>query len=304
MKLTDGLFHRLFNEIGAEYPELQKEHLIVDIGTARVAAAPERFDVIVLPNLYGDILSDVAAEVAGSVGMAGSANIGEQGAMFEAIHGSAPDIAGKGVANPSGLLGAAILLLRHIDQGEVARRIQNAWLCVLEDGLHTGDIATTQHTVRRVGTSEFATAVVERLGQVPRNLPQAPQGDARLPKIPLTFAPRPRARKELLGVDVFFHWDEEKRNPNTLAEKILPLADDRLPLRMITNRGVKVWPEGFSETFCTDHWRARFQAAAPVQHQQILLLLHRLAEAGLDFVKTEHLYSFDGVPGFSLGQGQ
>jgi isocitrate dehydrogenase len=304
MKLTDGLFHRLFDEIGAEYPELQKEHLIVDIGTARVAAAPEHFDVIVLPNLYGDILSDVAAEVAGSVGMASSANIGEHGAMFEAIHGSAPDIAGKGIANPSGLLGAAVMLLRHIDQGEVASRIQDAWLSTLEDGIHTVDIATPQHTICRVGTADFATAVIERLGQVPRRLPRAPQGDARLPAVPASLPPRPRARKELLGVDVFFHWDEEGRKPDALAGRLQQLTEASLPLRMITNRGVKVWPEGFSETFCTDHWRARYQAAEPIRSQQVVALLHRLAEAGLDFVKTEHLYRFDGEPGFSLGQGQ
>lgn len=104
MKITDGLFHQIFNEIGAEYPELHKEHMIVDIGAARLAEMPERFDVILAPNLYGDILSDIAAEVAGSVGLAGSANVGDDCAMFEAVHGSAPDIAGKGIANPSGLL--------------------------------------------------------------------------------------------------------------------------------------------------------------------------------------------------------
>ncbi|MCU0657362.1 MAG: NADP-dependent isocitrate dehydrogenase [Polyangiaceae bacterium] len=304
MKMTDGLFHRLFDEIGAEYPELEKEHLIVDIGTARVASAPERFDVIVLPNLYGDILSDVAAEVAGSVGMAGSANIGEQGAMFEAIHGSAPDIAGKGIANPSGLLTAATMLLRHIGQGEVAGRIQDAWLCALEDGIHTGDIATTQHTLQRVGTEGFADAIIARLGKTPRRLVRAPQGEARLPPAPARATPRPRARKELIGVDVFFHWDEQGRSPDALAARLQPLADPKLPMQMITNRGVKVWPEGIPETFCTDHWRVRFQGSEPIASAQIVDLLRRLAEAGLDFIKTEHLYLFDGKPGFSLGQGQ
>jgi isocitrate dehydrogenase len=304
MKLTDGLFHRIFDEVGAEYPQIEKEHLIVDIGTARVAVAPERFDVLVLPNLYGDILSDVAAEVAGSVGMAGSANIGEHGAMFEAIHGSAPDIAGKGIANPSGLLNAATMLLRHIGQGDVAARIQDAWLCTLEDGIHTGDIATPQHTLERVGTEAFADAIIARLGKAPRRLVRAPQGEANLPPVPHRATPRPRARKELIGVDVFFHWDEQGRSPRELAARLQPLADARLPMLMITNRGVKVWPDGLPETFCADHWRVRFQAKEPITAAQVLGLLQRVAEAGLDFIKTEHLYLFDGKPGFSLGQGQ
>jgi isocitrate dehydrogenase len=120
MKLTDGLFHRVFDEVAAEYPEIRAEHMIVDIGAARLADTPERFDVIVTPNLYGDILSDVAAQLAGSVGLAGSSNIGDGVAMFEAIHGSAPDIAGKGLANPSGLLHAATSMLIHI--GRAGRR--------------------------------------------------------------------------------------------------------------------------------------------------------------------------------------
>ncbi|MDH4064657.1 MAG: NADP-dependent isocitrate dehydrogenase, partial [Acidobacteriota bacterium] len=137
MKMTDGLFHRIFREVAVEYPEIAHEHLIIDIGTARLAVRPEAFDVVVLPNLYGDILSDVAAEIAGSVGMAGSANIGAHVAMFEAIHGSAPDIAGQDVANPSGLLLAAVQMLVHIGQTDVASRIHNAWLRTIEDGIHT-----------------------------------------------------------------------------------------------------------------------------------------------------------------------
>src|SRR5690606_27708250 len=170
MKLTDGLFYRVFEEIGAGYPEIEKERMIVDIGAARLATRPERFDVIVMPNLYGDILSDIAAEVAGSVGLAGSANIGTSAAMFEAIHGSAPDIAGRDVANPSGLLQAAVMMLVHIGQPHAASRIRNAWLRTLEDGLHTADVAGPA-TVRTLGTAAFAQAVIERLGQSPSRLP-------------------------------------------------------------------------------------------------------------------------------------
>jgi isocitrate dehydrogenase len=128
MKMADGLFHRLFDEIGKEYPKLEKEHYIIDIGAARIASRPGIFDVIVTENLYGDIISDIAAEVSGSVGLAGSSNIGEDFAMFEAIHGSAPDIAGKNFANPSGILQSAEMMLVHIGQPEVASAVHNAWL--------------------------------------------------------------------------------------------------------------------------------------------------------------------------------
>src|SRR5438552_735798 len=170
MKMTDGLFHKVFDEIGPHYPEIEKEHWIVDIGAAKLADSPEVFDVIVMPNLYGDILSDVAAQIAGSVGLAGSANIGEGCAMFEAIHGSAPRRAGQNLANPSGLLLGAVLMLVHIDLPEVAERVHNGWLRTLEEGVHTYDIFTQGISKEKVGTKEFADAVIARLGQEPQVL--------------------------------------------------------------------------------------------------------------------------------------
>src|SRR5678810_746115 len=170
MKLTDGLFHKVFDEIAAQYPDIENEHWIVDIGPAKRADTPEAFDVLVMPNLYGDILSDVAAQIAGSVGLAGSANIGEHVAMFEAIHGSAPRRAGQNLANPSGLLLGAVMMLVHIGETAVAERVHNAWLRTLEEGVHTYDIFTEGISKEKVGTKEFAEAVVERLGQMPQLL--------------------------------------------------------------------------------------------------------------------------------------
>ncbi|PYE54543.1 NADP-dependent isocitrate dehydrogenase [Deinococcus yavapaiensis] len=305
MKLTDGLFHKVFDEIGKEYPDLQQEHMIVDIAAARLATRPERFDVIVTLNLYGDILSDIAADVAGSVGLAGSSNIGVSGAMFEAIHGSAPDIAGQNVANPGGLLHAAILMLAHIGQGEAARQIHNAWLRTIEDGVHTKDIAG-ERTVREVGTNEFADAVIERLGQEPRELGAIKTVPAPL-KLSIDAAPRQRAKKELVGVDVFLDWSESGRDPDVLAEVLVKAQTDALKLEMITNRGVKVWPQGHKETLKSDHWRCRFSRRdtnRSVSHEDILKVLSSVHELGLDYVKTEHLCLFDGVPGYALGQGQ
>jgi len=301
MKVTDGLFHRVFDEVAADYPDIQAEHRIVDIGTALLADSPEQFDVIVAPNLYGDILSDVAAQVAGSVGLAGSANIGSDVAMFEAVHGSAPDIAGQGIANPSGLLEGAVLMLAHLGQGEVAARVRNAWLRTLEDGVHTADIAGP-HTVKRAGTKDFAKAVVANLGEAPRVLapatPAPPAAGLSLPE------PAPRPDKQLVGVDVFADWDQEGRSADALAEQLRAAAGESIPLRMITNRGVKVWPDGLPETFRTDHWRCRFGGEQPVSGQDVVDLLGRLVQAGIDVIKTENLYTFDGERGFSLGQGQ
>jgi isocitrate dehydrogenase len=203
MKHTDGLFHRVFDEVAEEFPDVETEHLIVDIGAARVAAQPERFDVIVTLNLYGDILSDIAGQIAGSVGLAGSANIGDEIAMFEAVHGSAPDIAGRGVANPSGLLVAATQMLVHLDRADVAERIKNAWLCTLESGLHTADIYREGLSQREVGTEEFTQAVIDRLGEEPHTLRPVhyqPGG------ISVQASPTVARRKELVGVDVFLDW--------------------------------------------------------------------------------------------------
>ncbi len=302
MKITDGLFHRVFEEVAAEYPQIETNVQIIDFGMANFVHRPESYDVIVLPNLYGDILSDVAAQMTGSVGMGGSINIGNGGALFEAIHGSAPDLP-RDVANPSGLLLAGVEMLRHIGQHPVAARVMNAWLATLEDGIHTVDIASEQ-TEKRVGTREFADAVIERLGRVPESFTaaeaEAPSEPMRLPH--LSERSVESATKVLVGVDVFLDWRDG--SAEELAARLKAAAPAGGPqLVMITNRGVKVWPQGNPKTLCTDHWRCRFQGNA-VTHQQIVALLSSFAEAGLDFIKTEHLYTFDGQAGYSLGQGQ
>jgi len=303
MKLTDGLFHKVFDEIGAAYPELEKEHWIVDIGAAKMADKPGQFDLIVMPNLYGDILSDVAAEIAGSVGIAGSANIGEHCAMFEAIHGSAPRRAGQDLANPSGLLLGGVQMLVHVGQPDVAERVHNAWLKTIEDGMHTYDIYTEGVSKQKVGTQAFAAEVIARLGQRPATLRAADYADKPQMKLP-TWTPKPPAKKETVGIDVFVH--AAGIAPEALAKSLKQEVSGGYDLAMITNRGVKVWPHGLPETFCTDHWRCRFMAEKGTQldHATIAALLGRLAKANIDFIKTEHLCTFDGEPGYSLGQGQ
>ncbi len=308
MKMTDGLFHKIFDEIAPQYPEIQNEHWIVDIGAAKLADSPENFDVVVMPNLYGDILSDVAAQIAGSVGLAGSANIGDQCAMFEAIHGSAPRRANQNLANPSGLLLGAVMMLVHIDQTDVAERVHNAWLKTIEEGIHTYDIFVEEKSKQKVGTKEFAEAVVTRLGKKPETLKavsykSAPAQKSTSSASSTTSTARPV--KQTVGVDVFFDWSEG--NTEQFAKLVSGIQSDGLKLRMITNRGVKVWPDGFPETFCTDHWRCRFVAAQEgqsVSHAQIADLLKKIAGTGLDFVQTANLCNFDGKQAYSQALGE
>ncbi|MEL6863134.1 MAG: NADP-dependent isocitrate dehydrogenase [Bacteroidota bacterium] len=312
MKLTDGLFHKVFDEIALEYPEIKNETQIIDIGAARLAAHPERYDVVVTSNLYGDIISDIAAEIAGSVGLAGSANIGKEMAMFEAIHGSAPDIAGLGIANPSGLINASLMMLAHLGQTEIADKIKNAWLATIEAGYHTADVYKEGKSKRRVSTQEFADEVIKRLGIYPQQLTvsQLTSGNG---QIDIASYQRPKAEKVLVGIDVFIDWPGS--DPDVIGDNLTELGSIGLKLKMITNRGVKVYPNGLEQTYCTDHWRCRFVATSadikakppiypPVSYHYILGLLTKLDLEGFDVIKTENLYEFDGKRGFSLGQGE
>lgn len=304
MKLTDGLFHKVFDELGAEYPDIEQNHMIIDIGTAKIASAPHLFDVIVTPNLYGDIISDVAAEIIGSVGLGGSSNIGLQCSMFEAIHGSAPDIAGKGIANPSGLLLGSVMMLVHIGQGDVAARVHNAWLRTLEDGIHTGEIFRPGTSKEKVGTDGFCKAVIERLGALPQKLRVAnydgvPAGGMKLPPL----KPTVQEEKVRVGVDINLTWNG---SPDDLANKVLPCCTENLHLQMISNRGVKVWPNGQPDTACADNWRLRFLSkdGGNVRTSEILNLMTTMNQADMNFTKSVILHTFDGKPGFTAAQGE
>ncbi len=298
MKLTDGLFHTVFEEIAAEYPDIENEHWIIDIGTAKLADTPEMFDVLVLPNLYGDILSDVAAQISGSVGLGGSANIGDHGAMFEAIHGSAPRRAGQNVANPSGLLFGAILMLNHLGLNEIAERIHNGWLKTIEQGIHTYDIFQKEYSKQKVGTKEFAIAVGKYLGQKPETLKPVTYTENQKLKALTPSKPPPKEKRTLIGVDIYLYSNiEPSELQSTLSSTPTPLS-----LKLLSNRGAKVWPDGQRETFCVDQFRARFthpEKKQSITPDIILETLKALNEAGFDIIKTENLYLFDGSPGFS-----
>jgi isocitrate dehydrogenase len=279
MKITDGLFHSIFKEIAKDYPDIEAESQIIDIASARIANRPEDYDVLVTSNLYGDIVSDITAEISGSVGLAGSSNIGQEYAMFEAIHGSAPDIAG---------------------------------LKTIEDGMHTGDIYNESISKKKLNTNEFADAVIERLGENPEHFKKIKFGteDTRIIIADTEHEPR---EKTLVGVDVFI--DHKDRNAEKFGDALTEASKDALMLKMITNRGVKVYPGGMKSTFCTDHWRCRYIAKnaekvdgkydySDVAATEVVELQAQLIKAGFDVIKTENLYKFDGQIAFSLGQGE
>jgi isocitrate dehydrogenase len=303
MKITDGLFHRTFDEIAKEYPEIENEHWIVDIGAAKMADTPEAFDVIVMPNLYGDVLSDVAAQITGSVGLAGSANIGDHCSMFEAIHGSAPRRAGQNLANPSGLLHGALLMLVHIGQGQVAERAHNAWLKTIEDGMHTYDIFKDGVSKKKVGTKEFADAVIARLGKRPSELKPAEYAKDGHMNLAIRPAGRP-PMKVRVGVDIFI--DRRDGHPDQIAAVMQKFNVPGTKLTIISNRGTKVWPNGNPDTYWSDHWSCRFEpdGDAFFSAEQVIALLEAANRAGLDVIKTEGLYTFNGERGYSLAQGQ
>lgn len=297
MKFSDGLFHQVFEEVAKEYPDIIHEHWIVDIGAAKLADTPEVFDVIVLPNLYGDILSDVAAQISGSVGLAGSANIGISGAMFEAIHGSAPRRAGQNVANPSGLIQASILMLNYLGEVEIAERIHNAWLKTLEEGFHTYDVFVEGKSKLLVGTQEFARTVVKFLGEKPKVLSSTSY--KKQSKITSgSFSHQEKVSRELVGVDVYLY----DPSPTEVFLKRIHIGSSPLKMSLISNRGVQIWPEGHVETSCIEQWRCRFLEDRRISQEEIVTLLEYLIAQGHDIIKTENLYKIDGKPGYSSAQ--
>ncbi len=304
MKIADGVFTNAFREVGKDYPDMEQEPYIIDIGAARIANSPENFDVVVTENLYGDIISDIAAEISGSVGLAGSANLGRNFAMFEAIHGSAPDIAGKGIANPSGLLQGAVMMLVHIGQTEVAAKIRNAWLKTIEDGIHTGDIYQEGVSKEKVGTVGFTDAVIERLGQKPETFPvvefapaptQAKKAVTEKAKAELTTV-----NKKLVGVDVFVDW---LGDVDDLGTKVSGAQTGPFYLKIISCKGLKVWPDHVPGMNRTDLYRLRLMTDDG-DITDVPALLAALIDEGIDVSKYESLMEFNGERVYSLAQGE
>ncbi|MGB5506713.1 MAG: isocitrate/isopropylmalate family dehydrogenase, partial [Sulfurovum sp.] len=309
MKITDGLFVKVFYETAKKYPEIQADDWIIDIGMAKLVDAPEDFDMVLMPNLYGDVATDILGLMTGSVGIAPGANVGSDIAMYEAIHGSAPRHAGQNKANPSGLLLSGVMMMVQVGQPEVAEKVHNAWLKTIEDGIVTYDLARKLKAQGRdyteVGTKEFADAVIERLGQKPSTLEAVKYDKAIKIKKPELTNVRD-TKMNLIGCDIF---TKDDCDSNTIGDKLVELTEGtNIALKMISNRGQKVYPNGHPETFLTDHWRCRFYAKNQgdvITNGDITDMMNRIDEAGIEVIKTENLYAFeDGERAYSLGQGE
>ena len=301
MKLTEGLFKKVFEEVALDYPQIKAHHILIDNAAHQLVIRPEQFEVIVTTNMNGDILSDLASGLVGGLGFAPSANLGTEAAIFEAVHGSAPDIAGQGLANPSALLFSAVMMLRHLGHLDIAKRVKNALLYVLESGEYrTADFSQGQTPVN---TDVFAQAVIAALDKLPTRMPEKEYQRLTLPAAGPQAESHPTTR-EVVGADIFI---ESTLPPNALGTALSGLcAESSLSLSMISNRGTQVFPNGAPETDCVDVYRCRFVSKVQgevVGDADIFSLLERIAKE-YRWMHVEKLQQFDGAPGYTRAQGE
>lgn len=306
MKITDGLFLECFYEVAKEYPEIKADDVIVDDLCMKLVTRPDQFDVVVLTNLQGDIVSDLCAGLVGGLGFAPSANIGDHICIFEAVHGTAPDITGKNIANPTALLLSGLAMLRHLGLMENAAIIENALLYTLEEGTRTGDFGDRSKPA--LNTTEFAQAIISNFGKKPAHgekpmLPNKPVTPTtfRLEKNPLIMS-KEMEEEVIVGVDIFI---ESSEQPTNVATKCLLHTTDLFKLVTISNRGTQVWPKGSVFTNLVNQYRCRFESIGdqPVTQIDIIELYKRLTQ---DFkvCSTELLNMWGGKKAYSLAQGQ
>jgi len=312
MKLTEGLFKRVFEELSAEYPGIVADHLIIDNVAHQMAKNPAQFDVVVTTNLNGDIISDLASGLVGGLGFAPSGNYGDDVAIFEAVHGSAPKYAGKDVINPTALILSSLMMLRHVGESDVADRIEDAVHVTLEEGK-----AVTQDLARQTGgdveqaasTTGFTDAIIANLGRQPSTVP--PRGGSERPSGEAT--PRPHwlygaavsaaVPRTTVGVDLFLETWEPADAAGAVLER---LAGNALKLEMISSRGTMVWPSTGLSPDDVGLLRARFVAredGASVPDREIAGLVSRVGEQ-FAWTHIEKLHVFAGTPGYTKAQGQ
>jgi len=306
MKLTDGLFLEVFYEIAKEYPELNADDKIVDDLAMQLVVKPDQYDVIVMTNLQGDIISDLCAGLVGGLGFAPSANIGDHISIFEAVHGTAPDIAGKGIANPTALLLSGLSLLRHIGLIENAAIIENALLYTLEQGIRTGDFG--DKSKQALNTTQFAEAIIGNFGKTPEY-----GGKPVVPNQPGTPAPfklehnsmmvsKELEQEKIVGVDMFIESGEQ---PEKIAEKCLHHGGVKFKLLNISNRGTQVWPTGSKYTALVNQYNLRFESPnGTALTQQDVISLYISLSADYKVCSLELLNMWGDKKAYSLAQGQ
>ena len=306
MKITDGLFLDCFYEVAKDYPELKADDIIVDDLCMKLVTRPDTFDVVVLTNLQGDIVSDLCAGLVGGLGFAPSANIGDHICIFEAVHGTAPDIAGKNIANPTALLLSGISMLQHVGLTENAGIIENALLYTLENGVHTGDFGDKK--IPSVNTPQFAEAIISNFGKQPKanakevipNKPGTPT-PFKLAQNPMMIS-HETVEEKIVGVDMFIESDEQ---PQAIAKKCERHAGVKFKLVNISNRGTQVWPTGSVYTNLVNQYNARFETldGEPLNQQDIIGLYVSLS-GNFKICSFELLNMWGDKKGFSLAQGQ
>lgn len=306
MKITDGLFLECFYQVAKDYPELKADDVIVDDLCMKLVVRPNEFDVVVLTNLQGDIVSDLCAGLVGGLGFAPSANIGDHISIFEAVHGTAPDITGKNIANPTALLLSGLAMLRHLGLMESAATIENALLYTLESGVHTGDFGDKSKP--SVNTTEFANAIISNFGKLPQHNPRPSLPNSyvtptlfKLDKNPMLVS-HEMSEEVIIGVDVFLESNEQ---PTLVAEKCQKHLNNQFNLVTISNRGTQVWPTGSVFTNLINQYRCRFESIdeKPLQQADIVNLYERLSH-DFKICSTETLNMWEGKKAYSLAQGQ
>jgi isocitrate dehydrogenase len=302
MKLSEGLLKKVFEEVAPEYPDIQAEHIIVDNLAHLLVIKPETFDVIVSTNMNGDIISDLTSGLIGGLGFAPSANIGDHAAIFEAVHGSAPDIAGQDKANPTAIILSTTMLLRYIKEMKAAETIENALLYTLEKGdICTGDVR--KPGARIVGTKEFGATIVAHFGKAPSRGKVENLKPFTIPSVkPREATKEPTQRKDI-GIDVFI---ESLDTPEAIGTKLSELSKDTgLKLLMVSNRGTCVYPLSGTPIDCVDHWRCRFttEGKTEIKNSQITALLDKV-QSTYRWMQVEKLLEVEGEEYFSKSQGQ
>jgi isocitrate dehydrogenase len=312
MKMTDGIFLDRFKQTAKDFPEIETGDVIVDALCMNLVVKPQQYEMIVLPNLQGDIVSDLCAGLVGGLGFAPSANIGKHISIFEAVHGTAPDIAGKGIANPTSLVLSSLMMLRHIGLAHEAAHIENALLATLESGIHTGDFGDKSKPA--VGTREFTSAIIDRLGVAPKTVPAAPVPEAMPAKLTRPETPQSQVLirtfrnvvTQVVGCDIYL---DSPLSPVSLADEMNRVCEDTpFKLSIISNRGTQVWPTGSVYTECVDYYRVRFELRegvipGSIGQSRTVALMDKVAEK-FTVCSYELLRTFDGIKGFSLAQGQ
>lgn len=307
MKITDGMFLETFYEVAKDYPDIEAKDVIIDDLCMKLVVRPNEYEVVVLTNLQGDIVSDLCAGLVGGLGFAPSANIGERISIFEAVHGTAPDIAGKNIANPTSLLLSGIMLLRHLGFFTEADAIENSLLYTLETGVHTGDFG--DKSIPAANTTEFAQAIINNLGKLPSNTTprKSPAIDYTWQKPvfpekqPMMVTPK-KGEEKLIGADFFV---ETELLAGDIAAKVQPVVPEGFELVMISNRGTQVWPVGSIFTECVDHYRVRI-ATKDQTATDLNKIFEIAAKVGeLFYVSSvEMLRNYGDLQGYSLAQGQ